>query len=372
MMGKHCTNKWKFTVAIAVSLLMAISMWMTGCDKEDEVDERFSAAAEVTQTWCVESQRVVAGFDEATLSDDMIFNDVYDLRGVWSSQKSQVKADADPPVEIRVWIEPYCDVELPAPKDLSERIYCKMPNQDRISSILEITPSSEPGTCRSRNEAAFAWALDQLTPAEREKYEVEGHQVRFLDDVVVGTGGEWLGMEAHFELADDGVYEVASPSLQSEYVPNPEDPQTLDGVHYCKLVSPTQALYWVLHRGFKEDPGKCIQEEQCPDPEAVPTGSCIFFFPTSEQHFCEEYRGGYWDEELAIAKCEDRALEGHPVDFKPVSCADRPEDTDDLDGDGEYKGTCLVVCGYEERVWRVYSSSGDLDPSGFCDWAPAE
>ena len=143
-------------------------------------------------------------------------------------------------------------------------------------------------------------------------------------------------------------------------------------MHYCKLVTPAQALYWVLHRGFKEDPGKCDMEEVCLDPDTVPVGSCIFFFPTSELHVCEEYRGPYWNETLAEEKCAARAVEGEPADFKPVACADRPEDTADLDGDGEFKGTCLVRCGYEERVWHLYSVNPGQNPADFCDWVPAD
>jgi hypothetical protein len=376
-MGKHCTNKWKFTVAIAVSLIMATSMWMAGCGEEDdiiEVDERFEAAAELTQTWCVESQRVVAGFDAATLTDAMILNDVYEEADHWSSQKSQVKADEDPPVEIRVYVEPFCDVERPAPDDLSERILCKMPNQDRISDILEITPANEPGTCKSRNEAAFQWALDQLTPAERSAYESDGHPVTFLEDEVVGSGAAWLNLTANFELSADGEsYEIGSPSLQSEYVPDPDDPQTLAGVHYCKLVTPAQALYWVLHRGFKDDPGICAAPtgEECPDPDATPTGSCIFYFPQSNQYFCEEYRGPNWTETSGAEKCAPR----EEPDFKPVSCADRKDETDLIDDDGVLRGTCVVRCGDDERVWYIYSESDipGVDPSTSCNpWIPAE
>jgi hypothetical protein len=379
MMAERRVKKWKFTLSVTVLFLMATVIWMAGCDAETDVDERFAAAEELTQTWCVESQRVVAGFDEATLGDDMILNDVYEVRDDWSSRKSQVIGDADPPVEIRVYIEPYCDAERPAPNDLSERILCKMPNQDRISQIVEITPSSAPGTCKSRNEAAFAWALDQLTPAELAAYELEGHEVRFLEDEVVGTGGEWLGLTAYFELADDGVYELTSPSLQSAFNPDDPDPQTLEGVHYCKLLTPAQALYWVLHRGFKDDPGKCLPpDEQCPNPDAEPTGSCIFYFPIPGtdvgQHFCEEYRGPNWTVETAEEKCTPR----QESNFKPLSCEDRKDETDLIDDDGVFKGTCVVSCGDDERVWKIYSdmppeAPGD-DFSGYCSmgWVPAE
>jgi hypothetical protein len=357
-------------------LLMATVIWVAGCDTETESDPdpRFEAAEALTQTWCVESQRVVAGFDAETLTDAMILNDVYEDADHWSSQKSQVKADEDPPVEMRVYIETFCDAELPAPTDLSERIYCKMPNQGRISGILEITPANEPGTCKSRNEAAFQWALDQLTPEERSAYEASGHPVTFLEDEVVGSGAAWLNLPANFELSADGTsYEIGSPSLQSEFNPDDPDPQTLEGVHYCKLVTPAQALYWVLHRGLKADPGICEapQGEQCPDPDAEPAGSCIFYFSQSNQYFCEEYSGPNWTETTGAEKCAPR----DDSDFKPLSCADRKDETDLIDDDGVLRGTCVVRCGEDERLWYIYSESDipGVDPSTSCDpWIPAE
>ncbi len=375
-------KKWNPTVLFAALIL--ITSLIAGCDTDEEkcpetdggvpvfteVDPRFEAAEELTKTWCVESQRVVAGFDAETLTDDMILNDLYDVRDTWSSQKSQVDADEDPPVEIRVYIEPFCDVELPAPTDLSERIYCKMPNQDRIAGILEITPASEPGTCKSRNEAAFQWALDQLTTEERNAYECGGHPVTFLEDEVVGSGAAWLNLTADFELSADGTsYEIGSPSLQSEFNPDDPDNQTLEGVHYCKLVTPDQALYWVLYRGLKADPGICAPPEgaQCPEPDATPTGSCIFYFSMSEQTFCEEYRGPDWTVEAAQEKCTPR-----DGDFKPVPCADRGAETDPI---GDLKGTCVVGCGELERVWYIYDESSipGVDPADSCDpWIPAE
>jgi hypothetical protein len=302
----------------------------------------------------------------------MILNDVYEVKAEWSSIMSRVAPDEDPPIEIRVFIERFCDAEPPAPDNLSERLLCKMPNQERIATLLELTPSSEPGTCKSRNEDAFAWALEQLTPAEREAYEAEGWPVTFLEDEVVNMGGAWLGLPANFELAEDGQsYEIGSPSLQTEFDPNDPDPETPDGVHYCKLVTPAQALYWVLHRGFKDDPGICeeVSESGCPIPNATPTGSCIFLHhptPTMpEQHFCEEYTGPSWTEADAEAKCAERE-DGF---YKSVSCAERPDETSEIDGDGEYKGACVIACGDLEYIWLVYSGTAEeiapYCPEGF-------
>lgn len=357
-----------------------ISNLTCNSENEDSSDSsRFTTAKELTQQWCLESLRVVTGFDEDTLPDSMILNDVYPVMDDWVGRPSQVVKDGDPPVEIRVYIKPYCEPELPAPADLSEQVLCKMPNQDRISSILEITPTSAPGTCKSRNEAAFQWALDQLTSEERATYDDKGHPVTFLDDMVVGAGGQWVGLNEDFELSQDGTsYEIASPSLQSAFNPEDTSPLTLQGVHYCKLITPAAALYWVLHRGLKDYPGTCEStgsEIPCLNPDAVPSGSCIFphTIPGTSaiQTYCEEYRGTNLTVEKGETKCDSR--DGL---FKPLSCADRKDETDVIDGDGELKGTCVISCGDDERVWQIYSNpppeTGIDDMSTFCSkgWIP--
>ncbi len=92
------------------------------------------------------------------------------------------------------------------------------------------------------------------------------------------------------------------------------------------------------------------------------------------QTYCEEYRGPAWTVQSAEEKCEPR----QDGNFKPLSCADRKDETDLIDGDGVFKGTCVISCGEEERVWQVYSdapgSSGLDDMSTYCSmgWFPAK
>jgi hypothetical protein len=206
--------------------------------------------------------------------------------------------------------------------------------------------------------------LEQLTAEEREAYQTQGHPVTFLEDEVSDGGGAWLGVPANFELAEDGEsYEIGAPSLQTEFDPNDPDPETPAGVHYCKLVTPAQALYWVLHRGFKGDPGICeeVQPGDCPMPGAVPVGSCIFHFTQTDpgQHFCEEYTGPAWTAQLAEEKCAGR----EDGIYKAVPCSERSDETSEIDGDGEYKGACVISCGDQERIWQVYSGeAADISP----------
>ncbi|CAA0110670.1 Uncharacterised protein [Halioglobus japonicus] len=330
-------------------------------------DPRFELAAEVTESWCVESFRVTSGFAESTISDSDILNDLYSERTPFSGAKSVVDASLDTPIELRAYSIPWCMPELPAPEGLSENLLCKMPNQSRVSDVLGLTPDNAVGTCRERNEAAFEWALAQLTEEERMNYEANGIPIEFLDDQVVQRGGDWLLLAPHFMLDADGNYELSSPSLQTPYIPS-TDNDSLDGVHYCTLFTPAQALYWVLHRGMKEDPGQCVAEDVCLQPDLVPEGSCIFYFEATVTHMCEEYRGPYWDQDLSTEKCASRG-----GSYSTSRCFERGEEIAILDSDDSgFIGTCDVACGQEERIWYMFSQPPGTNPATEFCFTPAE
>ncbi len=330
-------------------------------------DTRFERAAELTDAWCIEAFRRVSGFNEQTLPDAEILNDRYEGFTRFSGAKSIVDAARDVPVELRSFVRPWCMSELPAPDTLSETIYCKMPSQARVADILGRTPDAETGTCQEANQAAFTWAWAQLSDEEQLEFRARGHSVEFLQDQVVTRGGDWLPLAPHFTPVDSGAFGLAAPSLQTEYVPGGAS-DTLDGVHYCTLVSPEQALYWLLHRGLKEDPGKCVPEEACLEPDVEPEGSCVFYFGATFTHMCEEYRGPYWDQALSEEKCASR--EGA---YSTARCFERAEEIAILDSDdGGFIGTCDIACGQEERIWFMFSRPPNTDPANEACFTPAE
>ena len=66
-MVKNHLNKRRMAIALVGLLFAAVMGLAVGCDEDSEgkVDSRFATAEEVTETWCVESLRRVAGFDAA-------------------------------------------------------------------------------------------------------------------------------------------------------------------------------------------------------------------------------------------------------------------------------------------------------------------
>lgn len=318
---------------------------------------RYRTAREMDDTLCLQTQRAVAGLTEAALPDSEIHTAWYDSESDFSSGKATVDASSSPQLLLHGYRQPHADAGRWAPDSLALEVRCKMRSQDRLEIALGIELDGDEGDCRTRNEATLAWARALLDVRESQRYEQGGMKLVPGADIAAEFGGMWLPQRPALQASADGTQcTLQAPGL---HIPAEGDgaPDDLVGVHYCKLLSHSQALYWVTVQSFIKDRVQaCTLPEPptCPDPDNTASGSCIFYFAVAGQSFCEEYSGPAWTTDTAETKCSER--DGH---FAPVACQDRPEDTAGLDGDGEYRGACIVVCGEEERTWKMYS-----DPSG--------
>ena len=99
----------------------------------------------------------------------------------------------------------------------------------------------------------------------------------------------------------------------------------------------------------------------CPDPGNTPVGSCIFLYETTSQHYCEDYSGPGWTAVDAEGKCATRT-DGV---YEAAPCEDRGDETSEIDGDGVYKGACIIACGDLEYIWQIYSGTAE-DIAPFC------
>ena len=205
----------------------------------------FAPAESLAARWCSEAQRIVASFDDAVLPDDQIDDDILQETRAFGESKAAVDADASPPLSIRTQLRHAGnDDALYAPPVFATEVWCKLKNQESIVAELALPTAGPPQTCVEVNRAALAWALDQLSADERNRYETSGRRASFLPDDTFETGVEWL-TEGELETSRNGsVLEVTSASL-----PVPLDanaPEEFLGVHYCKLWSPAAALRFVL------------------------------------------------------------------------------------------------------------------------------
>ncbi|XP_042206767.1 uncharacterized protein LOC121855736 isoform X2 [Homarus americanus] len=139
------------------------------------------------------------------------------------------------------------------------------PNPNRLSVGSEPITSKEMGTkfksreaimelliplgvefgdevsCRDINQAAFDLALSTASGLSKSRFETRGRSSTFHPDEVKLTGSGWLEAHLLYSITDAGL-EVKSPSL-------PTDVNVgfgLGGMHYCKLLTPTRALEYLI------------------------------------------------------------------------------------------------------------------------------
>ncbi|MFC1670307.1 hypothetical protein ACFL20_07920 [Spirochaetota bacterium] len=321
---------------------------------------------------------MTASLENSTLGIDKIDNTILTEWNQLSSAHSSINASDPRPIQINsAFLTMPGSRESETPDIFTKEVHCKLKSLDSIEAVLLVDINASEGTCRSVNEAAMNWALSQLTEEELERYNSEGKKLVFADDFDLSTGPNWYGKCSDYDN-NNGVYSLTSPSLVVDY--NESDDSYIIGTHYCKLLSPTQALYWLLHRSFLDNPIGTFGDETsllcdtCELKDTVPVGSCIFYFETSDQRFCEDYTGSDWTSQSTIDKCNSR-IEGN---YSTSQCFDRSSETSLLDGDGTYRGTCAInACLSGEYLWRVYSEPAPelgMTPEEACftGWYPAE
>ncbi len=334
---------------------------------------RYAQAAMLDQDLCEFTQRALTNMDTSLLPADQLDTQWYDSPSEFAGAKATIDASFSPPLTIHGFIEPHPEAGRWAPESLALEVRCKMRRQDRIEAALSIDLAGPEGTCRQINEEIFAWALAQLGEQELSRYELEGVKLLFADDIVANSGGNWLPQRPVLTAgADNEECSITAPALDIPFPGGMGEPQDLVGVHYCKLISYSQALYWATVQGFQDDACSLPETSICPNPNYEPVSSCIFYFSVAGMHFCEEYSGPGWTMSSSQDVCSGRS-----GDFAPLSCAEREEETSVLDGDGEFKGTCVVICDEEnqiQRTWNSYSDPvGDISIEDYClEYIPAE
>jgi hypothetical protein len=183
------------------------------------------------------------------------------------------------------------------------------------------------------------------------------------------VGPQWIASSPKLTTNGSG-YQLASSALVS--LGNGDYSDGTQGAVYCKLWTPGQMLYWLLVRAFETDPlasepkPPVVEPGTC-NPGAPLTGSCVFLFAPANTHYCEEYTGATWTSASAEAKCTSRAGV-----YSPAPCVARSAETGGLDGDGVYKGKCVLKCGApDEYIWNNYSGAGDGSSCPTGKWFPA-
>lgn len=386
----------RFRTFPLLTLFPLLAFPFHGCSKDDESTgkedsgtpaDRFALAEDLTEQWCATSQLLIAGLEGSDYGIAHIEQAAMYAKSDLANAHAAVDPNSDTPIKVAAYIDKMSNTSLAqAPSSLTKEVSCKFKSHDGLEQSLSETIPGQEGTCKALNQKALDWALEQLTPQEKARYDAAGKKLAFSDDILHEAGIAWYDGCSEF-TSGATTYTLAASSLLVIYADHPNLEEDLKGVHYCKLLPPSQMLYWVIERAFWDDPVSSGPNDEsngallCTDDEPSDggpqdcrlegpnsPGSCIFLFSASSQHYCEEYTGTDWTQETAREKCASRT-DGA---FSTSLCEGRTDETSVIDGDGVYKGLCVMNCGQSgEYYWRVYSESDGVDIEQYCsDWFP--
>ncbi len=378
-MGRNVqTIKMYFKISAVV---LSVFLILPACKRH--ADPRYTEAEALSDNWCIQTQMELS--DMKPDSRHYIQMKTFDsYQGLMTTYPKYDNASATPITIVSYTSKMYNSRVMTAPEVISKESMCKLVAVENLSANMPdaLNAGAADGTCREMNQEALDWALDQLTPLERARYKAFGKKLTFADDIIT-TGSVFYGVCSDY---DNKTYALSSVAQMLPYTNN--DPKT--GSHYCKLISPAQALFWVLERAYWRDPVskgpeksdnaslECdIQKpaQDCMLQNADIYGSCIFYLATAGQNMCLDYTGKNYANGGAKANCDNatRRVNGK---FSTDSCATR---TDLYSGTGfeSYKGVCVLACGNENKEYRfnIYNdpSMGTLE--GNCPppnmWYPA-
>ena len=132
----------------------------------------------------------------------------------------------------------------------------KMKSRTTLYKAVGLKPSSNVDKnytlCRSANEEAWQWALNNAEESVRKRFEASGEPFVMVDDkeAPIGLKGpQWIEKTLVYNRVNNGkngqshievqswTFVVGDFPVHSKYLPT--------GMHYCKLLSPARAMEWI-------------------------------------------------------------------------------------------------------------------------------
>jgi hypothetical protein len=219
--------------------------------------------------WCSDAQQTVANTSDVLPStelpaseistlivDHVVDSDEDEIPGPdFTGSSATIDTAATPPIEI-VSLLHYGGnaTSLNAPPVYKTQVWCKLKSQESIvvEPSWSYTAAGPRGTCVEMNQAAFDWAWNQVSQAERDAYNAfisGGGSLTLMPDGNSQTGPDFVyNDEIVFEepVPGSGDYELTSAAILvgDGVTGNPDK----DNVFYCKVWSPARAVYWILEQ----------------------------------------------------------------------------------------------------------------------------
>lgn len=208
-------------------------------------------AQEQDQHWCAEVQREIY-VPYAGILESEIAHTVHKNLGSFAASKPKIEKTADEKLHFKVdsFLIYHPNVmDRSTLPEAAQTLACKTKSGAAVAALTQ-RPEVSSLSCRDYNMKAYEWALSALNPSARERFLRHGRSLRFAPDRQVGAGVLWLPAGLSFKNDEtDRSAVVTSTALNTDL----RAPAALAGMQYCKLLSPTRAMEWMLVDGLRDN-----------------------------------------------------------------------------------------------------------------------
>jgi hypothetical protein len=256
-------------------------------------------------------------------------------------------------------------------EQLATHVACKMVNRERINDVLELALEGPDRSCADVNRLTLVAALADLTAAERGAYEARGVQLRFADDYIAASGGEWLPSRIDDFIkyrgaagSEPAYLEITAPSVRVPW--DTATKEFYQGTQHCKLITREAMGRWLRTGAFTSAQELFPREAlPCTAPTSMTSdvGSCLFWFAPARTMFCQDYSGTAWGAAEAREECglrhaspeaqakADNKYAGTGGVWSAFGCSNRPDSAPPV-------GTCVFHCNAgDETLWHTLTDA---------------
>jgi pimeloyl-ACP methyl ester carboxylesterase len=230
--------------------ILAFERMSTAVQKTKELVEPYWAAREKDQTWCSEAQAEEASVLPANFKLKIVAEKSDNLSSFAASKpKASLKPNGELEFSITYnLIYPHNFLDISDIPESARALSCKNKSREAIRAILDLDQEPALG-CAELNKKIFNWALEKVSPEVRQRFQQRGRTMVFADDREFASGIQWLPSKLSIEnIANTNEAKVTSTALRSGL----NVPAMLAGMHYCKLLPPSQAMEWILLEGLRK------------------------------------------------------------------------------------------------------------------------
>ena len=233
--------------AASVSSPAGSLVWSISTDSPISNEPAYTALAATEATYCQDAQQRLTGLNESTMPLASIGSTIHQSRSPFGGSKASLT-----PLATQTWGEAaMLTTDAGNVVSVTKLLNCKTRAADHVATAgYPSAPTDQE--CSVLNQRSLDLAWGEMTTGQRNDFTASGVSFALQPDVVSTTGIEWLTPLPDSAVSGNTV-SVTAHALLTRW----NDPafmsfaDTIRGVHYCTVWSPSYAYWWYTVGAFQ-------------------------------------------------------------------------------------------------------------------------